>query len=155
MKKFLITASILCSTYSWAQSMERQLVSSAGNMGSLGGISVDWTLGEVVVGNATGASHSATLGFQQAYIKVSSLEQNPSLLIHVFPNPTKNWIQINPQEFNEEYDLTLIDISGKILYASQHTGNTHVSMEQFANGVYILQFQAANIRQTFKIIKSN
>lgn len=154
MKQIFLSVSLLTSAFCFAQSMERQVVASSGGQSNVSGTQIDWTLGEVVVGTATGSGFTVNEGFHQTFIKITSVDEVEKWDLELYPNPTQDFINLNPKSFTEEYKLRLFDSSGKNLLESNNTGPSKVNLEFLPNGVYILQFIANNQIQTYKIIKS-
>ncbi len=154
MKHIFLSVTLLSSAYSFAQSMERQVVASSGGQSNVSGTQIDWTLGEVVVGTATGSGYTVNEGFHQTFIKVTSIDEVVKWDIELYPNPTQDYIHLNPKSFNQEYKLRLFDSSGKSLLESNNSGSSKVNLEFLPNGVYILQFVANNQVQSYRIIKS-
>ncbi len=72
MKKILIITSYLLFAASTinAQSLERQVISSAGNTLTNGTVTIDFTLGELVVTTITDGTTTLTQGFQQGGIRL-------------------------------------------------------------------------------------
>lgn len=145
---------MLSSVGVYSQAIERQVLASSGGQSSVSGTQIDWTLGEVVVGTANGNGYTINEGFHQNFIKVFSIDEVQQWDLSIFPNPTQDYINIDPQSFTEAYKLRLFDSSGKSLLESNNSGPSKVNLEFLPNGVYILQFMADNFVQSYRIIKS-
>jgi hypothetical protein len=73
--------------------------------------------------------------------------------ISIFPNPTKDAIQIDRGD-NKKVEIQIIDFTGKlILKQSIQNPVTTIDLSSFANGVYIIKMRTENGSSTQKIIK--
>ncbi len=71
--------------------------------------------------------------------------------IRVFPNPFDNIINVL---LNDEADLFVYDLSGKIHYHGHHTASSvTIDSRDWSNGVYIIQSIYKNNVQTLKLVK--
>lgn len=75
--------------------------------------------------------------------------------IHIFPNPTSDFININIHNFLNESEMNyrLIDINGKIVLSDVISdSNTYIKMEDIASGLYVIQiFNASTLFNSEKI----
>lgn len=147
-----------------AQSLDRQVIGSAGGFDSQGGYSLSFTVGEPVVETAISGTLVLTQGFQQPDdIKVGvndivKLEMDYS----IFPNPTANQltVQLSADEVVEVY-ISLHDMLGKELSQLNRTVLVDgVTQQQYdlsslaaANYMLILSDKQGNLLGQFKIQK--
>jgi len=81
MKKIFLTLLGACALYCvQAQSIERQVVSSGGNSISNGGVTLDFTIGELAVTTITDGITTLTQGFQQGIIQLA-IKINPVVFL--------------------------------------------------------------------------
>ncbi|WP_041758281.1 T9SS type A sorting domain-containing protein [Psychroflexus torquis] len=74
-------------------------------------------------------------------------------LFTVYPNPTKEIININ-SEYSQRYTIIVYDIFGKVLIQEEKTTNkTKLDLSNLINGVYLVSFQDGLKRYSVKIIK--
>ena len=70
-----------------------------------------------------------------------SIEELIVEAINVYPNPTNGLINIKLSDEFYKSDIQLIDINGKIIASWQSFTNSQLDLSDFAQGVYILEFQ--------------
>jgi hypothetical protein len=74
--------------------------------------------------------------------------------IHLYPNPATNHITIDLPKANEKVEVTIADITGKIIYKA--TGidiqKIEVNTADFAKGIYVVQIQSADFIATQKLV---
>ena len=70
--------------------------------------------------------------------------------ISVFPNPTTNGFYISPIDVQASF-CELFDMQGKLLRKMNLTKSNYMSMQEFANGVYLLKIYIPN--QDVQIVK--
>jgi len=90
----------------------------------------------------------------QTILQVEPVNQNKFSDILVYPNPAKNELNIvtTTEMKNKEYQLC--DIYGRKIFTGKLKKDiTTLSVENMANGIYILQINGEN-KNTFKIIKN-
>ncbi len=72
-------------------------------------------------------------------------------LISIFPNPTNDFINIKINN-NEKSKVSIIDISGKILWTYIFNKSIKLKIKEFHNGLYILKIENNNNLETRKIV---
>ena len=118
-----------------------------------------------------GAPYSATLSSANGSLEISSSygdatyeettlsteELKLQSSIRVFPNPTTYLVSIDLTQLpKNEYQLFLVDFSGKTVYKKQTGNNVEtIDMNVYNTGIYSLQVQikGAKTVNTFKIVK--
>ena len=70
--------------------------------------------------------------------------------VNIFPNPTTGTFTI---ETEGNYEITITDISGKVISKFHNFKTSKVDLSNNANGVYFIKFQNSEIVKTIKIIK--
>jgi hypothetical protein len=77
-------------------------------------------------------------------------------LIHCWPNPASSFITIENLSGQQELDLLICNLSGKIILQKQIQGViTSVDLKGIANGIYLLQFKSDGIFYERKLIVVN
>lgn len=146
---------ILCSA-----SAQQATLSSGGNNTGTGG-TVSYSIGQVSYSNVNGTNGSVNQGVQQPF-EIFTLGKDDfpeiQLLMTVYPNPTKSSINLNIQNYSfENLNYQLFDLNGRQIQSQKISNkDTHISMENLASAIYLLNVTAHHkILKTFKIIKNN
>jgi hypothetical protein len=135
---------------------QQNTLSSGGNGTGTGG-SFSFSIGQIDYVTSTGAGGTATQGVQQPYeiFIISGIENiDIYLSISVYPNPSSDFIILTvPNSINMSYSI--YDINWKLIKSSEIINkNTHISLINNANGVYLFVVKnREEIVKTFKIIK--
>lgn len=81
-------------------------------------------------------------------------EIDKSATMQIFPNPTINHLTIALGSNNKKVDVTISDITGKIIYSTtaSDTQNIEVNTEDFAEGIYVVVIQTADSIVTKKLV---
>jgi hypothetical protein len=87
-------------------------------------------------------------------ISLSSLDENISDKLIVYPNPASNFLTIKNIENNEILGLTIMDVSGKIVLEQTNQNNKNISIEGLENGVYFLLVNTTSGAAVKKFIKN-
>ena len=74
--------------------------------------------------------------------------------INLFPNPAENHLTIALGSNNKKVQVTIADITGKILYTTieRETQMIEVNTRDFAEGIYVVQIQATDFIGTKKLV---
>lgn len=70
----------------------------------------------------------------------------------VYPNPATNHLTIALADNHKKVAITITDLTGKMIYSTTATQKTEVNTTDFAQGVYLVQVQAADFTETKKLI---
>lgn len=82
-----------------------------------------------------------------------SLEQNSAVKEYtVYPNPTHSILYVSHESF-EEFNVTLMDITGKIIQETSLTNQKGVDVSSFPTGMYFIQIENGLQKSTYKFIK--
>lgn len=131
-------ACIFLAGWCHAQSIERSVVSTAGGEVKATGLSLEYTVGEAVVGYFAQPNLSLNQGFNQGYLKKSgSVEPLVRNRISIFPNPSTGLYSIQ-SDFSGQYEV--YTLQGKIVAEGSLKANTAnvLNGEGFMSGVYFL-----------------
>lgn len=168
--KQLIFTSLLLTLLSGtvtAQSIERQVIASAGTIGSSSIAQASWTSGETTITTEAAAATILTQGFQQTTITITEVETPdvPELLeedwaINVFPNPVANELNLQILGGPGRVQAIIADNRGKIVYRDDalDTGQTYgYDFSRFADGLYFVRVFTVRGKplKTFKVVKAN
>ncbi len=86
----------------------------------------------------------------------SSLDETKAMSMNVYPNPTKDVLNINVMEQIEAPVLTIFDVAGKQVYSKQLLGKHKVfnlNIDFLASGSYIVKLQSRDKIYSQKLLK--
>ena len=72
--------------------------------------------------------------------------------INIYPNPAHEFININIQDNDSEFELKLFDLAGRLIYSRKIISQEHINTLDFDKGVYLIQIESKNIIYQQKII---
>lgn len=143
-----VLAFLAWSQNSFAQTIERQEISSAGDFSTAGNISLSWTLGQpALVETFTASNIVLTQGFQQVEINTMGTDDAGSgnLSVTVYPNPSAYQFHLQfSSALNGELEYTVVDNTGRIISQSsllpvmQGTQSFEIKTTGWAQGLYYL-----------------
>ena len=155
----LLGAALLVGTMSYAQTIESVTFSAVASsndnfqpvMGTPYGASLSGANGSLEISASYGES-----SYEESTLSTEELKLQSS--IRVFPNPTTYLVNVDLSQLPQgEYQLYLMDLSGKVVYKQSTTAtSSQLDMSTFATGTYVLNVQTKGTRKvdTFKIVKS-
>ncbi|MDX2174823.1 MAG: T9SS type A sorting domain-containing protein [Bacteroidota bacterium] len=85
------------------------------------------------------------------------LTENSSLVnnVKLYPNPTKDLVTVSLPHSNSEYNLTITDILGSIIYnqkTSKNSNEVQLNLSGKSNGIYFITIEGNSEKITKKII---
>ncbi len=103
-----------------AQTIGRQVVAAGGTTTATPMLSLSWTAGEAIVGNAGDGGLSIHQGFQQPETLITSIDEKPdlnkTLALRVYPNPTDGLLHLEGLNApNAEWQICLFSALGQKL----------------------------------------
>jgi len=104
---------------------------------------VTWTVTDVA-GNTATSSFDVTVN---AFVNIADLSK---LGISIYPNPSTGIFTV---ETKDNFDVTITDISGKIISEIPNFTNSKLDLSNQSNGIYFIKFQNSELTETLKIIK--
>lgn len=133
---------------------ERNMTSNDTNPNSLtdGLFSTLTTFGLHIVNSpTTGLSTQAT---KADFACLTSSESFPISVFNVYPNPTKDWVQILNNVNENDVQVKVFDLAGKLLLDKVvSTQESSISLQEFVPGIYVFECRSANLFERFKVIK--
>ncbi len=155
-KGLLIVVSIVIANLSFAQSLDRVLVSSGGESYANGNFQADVSLGEPVIATFEGGDYMLTQGFHQGLMIFKEIENLQDIEFQLYPNPAVDYVNVEfPVNDYQEVIIQVVSLNGQVIWNAQLTDSTtrlHVSL--WPVGVYMLRLIADNeIKITSKISK--
>lgn len=150
----LLVWGVLAPRYVKAQSIERQLIGSAGgNLSAADNSSINFSTGEPVAGNLAGSGR-INQGFQQNWIALTPVRtpEAEALEVRVFPNPTPGLIHI---ECAKPAEIQLFDQQGRLLLEAENESG-EIDISNYPPGYYSLRVLEKNgpSGKSFKLIKT-
>ena len=138
-----------------AQSVDRHVVSSGGKEFSNSSGRIAYTIGEPITETFSSGNATATQGFHQGTINITSIrEQIPELEISIFPNPTTDRLNV---KLNETGLWELHSLDGKLVSTGTiQSGLTSIDMQHVALATYTLTILLQDKRiNTYRVIKTH
>lgn len=166
MKKIftLILSLALVQAFGQTPAIVMQVVASAGGSQSTGSLSIDWTLGEPVIGDVSGGSIILTQGFQQGNLLGTDIPTDPEDIIssfRMYPNPAINKVNfvVDNKDAKGSFIVDVFDITGRKImsqdlgqYTPQETMSLPIS--SLKSGVYLLKVRVGSFSsEVLKLIK--
>ncbi|CAM3406498.1 T9SS type A sorting domain-containing protein [Zobellia roscoffensis] len=152
---FFLTVS---ATFSFAQSIDRSVISNVGGTMASADVSVSFTIGEPIVGlvvNDDSVDQGFWAGRGILVIPLSPGEEPSDIL--VYPNPVIEEVTVFTSQ-NKVFGIELFSVNGQRVI-SQQIENTQleykIDMAYMAKGVYVLKLYLENNSETkeYKLIK--
>jgi hypothetical protein len=154
MKKSTI---VLFSLFATLSVSAQEVVSTQGDSYTNGDVSMDFTVGEVIINTGTDGSIDITQGLHQTNWTITALESySPTYEATVFPNPTADVLNIQTSNF-ENVMYTLYDVKGVLVKQGNLSAEeTPIQVSELASGSYslILNKGTQNLK-TFKLVKTH
>lgn len=140
MKNLTLTLSIVVMALSLhAQSSERYVISSSGGEMSSNQYSIDYTLGETVISTVQSSNYMLTQGFHQPISIKTSVPEETSGEISLYPNPTSDQVFLDLPENLNEVNVFLFTLNGqKVLSKSHLSDESNINLSGLASGTYII-----------------
>ena len=148
---------LLFAYYSWAQTIEREIVSIAGGYTSTEDIFISFTLGDLAI-----TTFQNTMILDQGFEKgldhlILGLDEPNTSWISLFPNPTSGIVYVSMNETsNIQLEISIYNLEGKMIDKRQTSSNIpDINITGEKPGLYIIKISDPyNERYgTFKIIK--
>jgi len=154
---FLLSAAIC------AQNVNNQVICSAGafSVAASNGVSLGWTLGELIISDASGEAGNPVLaqGFQQSKTVISkvSLTSHPLVEALVFPNPAADRVNISlTSEYDGETVIFLIAPDGRVIDVEKMEPGVllkQINIAKYKAGIYFMKIQNGDKHLVYQIIK--
>lgn len=102
--------------------------------------------------------HKLGCELQTDCIVISSIPTNieipkPDAAISVYPNPSSDYIIIDANNLAEEVSYMLITNTGVVLQAGIFSGSLHLSLDEYAAGVYTIIVSSQSIQEAYRFSK--
>lgn len=158
--KFLTAFSLAALPFlGMAQSIEPQVIASAGEHFDNGSVQLSWTLGEVVIDTYDNGTNILTQGFHQTELTVTAIDETiANVRLNMYPNPTSELLNIELGNNESDINLQLFDMSGKLVHQVKieaYQTKYVLPMNLVATGNYLVQMQSVDgkMNTTHKVVK--
>ena len=129
--------------------IDRSIVCPAGQTSTNSTYSVEWTIGDLTVGE----NETLLQGFNQSVksITTSVYTTEIPVIVKCFPNPVKDILTISLSSECNEQQAFLIDVYGRIVRdVNLKVGFNYLDMSSYQDGLYFVKIS----NQSFKILKN-
>jgi len=157
MKKILVFILFV----SFSNVYSQQLVSTSSAYIDKDGTKISWSIGEVVIGTIASNDIQLTQGVLQPLIIdifPTGIEEMYRLDMIAYPNPVFDKVLFKGEDPMGEYNIRLVDKTGKVLLEKRMNYNDlSVDMSKYNYGTYFIEVieSGSNKRRVFSIIKSS
>ncbi|MBU0764776.1 MAG: T9SS type A sorting domain-containing protein [Bacteroidetes bacterium] len=162
MKQLIITMYLISgSFFSIAQSVSPEVVAASGDYNEGSGVTISWTLGEIMTETYSGTDINLTQGFQQSSYSITSVEEYlpEALSVTVYPNPATDKVFMNIRgSETTRIKVELFDLQGKTIHSQVFDNIPQIiemNLTPYANSAYLLKITDTGSTKcnTYKIQK--
>lgn len=147
----------------FTQTLQNEVIGSAGDTYSLDNIEISWTLGESLTESYQSGYFFVSQGFHQPNFKFLEIpeQEQPPFLVNIFPNPTNRFVQIELTGISEmeNFNLILSDMTGRELLSRIIHPDNHEQLDlvEYPVGIILLKIirMKDGRQRTFKIVRTN
>ena len=143
--------------FSHSQNVSKELLSNSGEQFSSSNYIINWSIGECVTATLDTNAYHLSQGFHQSMYEISMVEDlNPKHKVTIYPNPTRDFINIAFADTDKaEKQIIITNNKGIVLFTSQTENKKEkLNFTNYTDGVYFLTIQRYSQKiKTFKIIK--
>jgi hypothetical protein len=158
MKRHIFISILAFFVLSAQAQIKQEVIASAGGYNTSGGLSISWTLGEVVIPTFKNGDLVLTHGFQQKLI-ITTIEENIDILIDVkvFPNPASEVVNIRFEApVNGEIDIAVLDSQGRLVKREMIESTMiekQINLQEMPAGIYYLRLTKGKLVNVYKVVK--
>ncbi|MEQ9231155.1 MAG: T9SS type A sorting domain-containing protein [Cyclobacteriaceae bacterium] len=142
----------LLSTY---LSHSQEAISASGGNYFSSQVSLEFTVGELVISTVGNSQVTITQGFHQSFSEAMEVLQvaDVALEMELFPNPTSSMVSIHIKNFEEEVFFQLFNLQGQQVMSGKFNTSGQLDLTTQAKGLYqlLLTNKEAKLLNTFKI----
>lgn len=146
----------LITSFSYSQTISKQVIGTAGKTQSNSNLKVSWTAGEPVIGLMTAGGNQLGNGYYPALdLQALNVEDNVlDVQLRIYPNPTSQSLYVTHPDMNS-FGITIVDLNGKLLYSGIINKDEPLNVSNYTQGLYLvtLENKETNKKNTYKIIK--
>ncbi len=108
------------------------------------GLVTDWYM--VIITDANGCTYSDSIFVTRSIS--TGLNENSNQNVYIYPNPTNNLIHISGLD---DFSFEIMDLKGRVL--SKGINGNKISVESFADGIYVLKLENNGAIKNFFVVK--
>ena len=86
------------------------------------------------------------------YTTAVGIDEMAQIDVKVYPVPFDNYLKV--QTKNDIYQIKILDLNGRVLYAGTHQNNERINLNNLTKGVYIYKIITGDGQATGQIIKN-
>lgn len=135
----------------------QEVIGAAGTISSNGTHSLEWTIGESLTSTESNGTNTITQGFHQTMLTVSSIEEEGATFnVSAFPNPTNSILNVNITNCDEELNVQLYDVAGKLVKSIRYAAGQQTSLinfEKYERGTYYIKVSSMEEVSTITVVK--
>lgn len=162
MKLFFTTCALIVGQLAIAQSIQPEVIASAGEHFVGSNAQLSFTVGEVVIETVTSANSIITQGFHQPDLDAgSAIEDNlPGFIsVNIYPNPAAEQVFIELDNNSMDMAIEMFDMTGKLVEKRQipaFTNRIILDVNDHANASYLLNLHSLDNEHfaTYKLQKT-
>ena len=147
---------LLVSSSTFAQSISKQVIGTAGKTQTNSNLKVSWTTGEPVVGLMTAGGNQLGNGYYPAMdIQALSIDDvTLNVEIMLYPNPVSQSLYVSHPELNS-FGIQIVDLNGKQVYSGTIQKEVPLDVSSYTQGMYLVTIEDTtnHKKNTYKIIK--
>jgi hypothetical protein len=140
-----------------AQSISPSIISSAGSTQNASGITMNWTLGEPVVGLMTNQGLQISNGYhKQLNLEVlSTQETNIEASILMYPNPVTDYLIVHNKSDTKAQFVLYNELGQPVIEQSLQTDENKINLGNLSSGIYIINIitEKSSKTNSYKLIK--
>lgn len=140
-----------------SQVARQDVITSAGGYNSAAGVSLSWTLGEMIVPTFSSSNLILTHGFQQLIITPVQKNLESLVKITIYPNPAVDVINLLLDKTLEgEIEIAVIDYMGRLVrtdFMEAFMIEKQINMQDLPGGIYFLRITEGRLSNIYKIVK--
>jgi len=159
MKNMIFFKLLFCVGICSAQSIEKNLIASAGGTLTTSAMLLDYSIGEPLVAKIENGTtiDQGFLALVSEENTLSNLDLDFSEDVILYPNPVSDFVNIELGGNDSEYILKIFSIEGKLVkQISKLQDSSRIDLQELKTGIYIVQIYAKENgkNKTFKIQKN-
>ena len=141
MKKTILSLSLFCSAFSFAQlSISRDVIATSGSEISNSNLQINFTIGETFTSTLSSTNNTLSMGFQQGDLFVASTPEKEQEELTLFPNPADNQITLK-SSLTSSFNYNVYDISGRIVMSGKGSGHSLIlDLTNLVRGKYFIEY---------------
>jgi hypothetical protein len=154
---FLLSSQRIC-----AQTLQNDVIASAGDVSRINNLEITWMMGEIFTESYQTGNVCVSQGFHQPIFNFSEILQpeKPQFHVDVFPNPTSKLIHIEVTGSSkvENFRFVLSDLMGNVLINQDFDSlkNNLFDLSEYSGGILILKIIRVSdgMYRTYKVVRT-